>query len=480
MALFEGLMRLDPKDARAIPGLAERHELSPDGRTYTFHLRTNAQWSTGERISAHDFAWSWLRVLDPATASEYAGQLFYIKNAEPYYKRQITNASDVGIRALNDVTLEVELANPTPFFLDLCAFQTLAVVPRAAIEKHGDRWLRAPPVPASGPYQLETWRLSDRVRLRANPRYWDASNTQCQVVDLLPIRGASTAFNLYHRGQVDIIWDKELIPSELYPKLRGTPDFNSFNYLGTYFLRFNTTRPPLDNPLVRRALAMSIDKPRLVNKILKTGETPAAQLVPPWTTNSLRIDGLPYDPAAARALLKQAGFDGGKGLRPIDYLFESVSGSGSSPHAKIGVELQQMWGQLGVRLELRQMEKQVYLKAQRSLDYDVTRSTWIGDYNDPNTFLDLFRSNNGNNRTGWKDVRYDQLMDQATVLNDLARRAELLRDAEAILIHDGAPIAPVYYFSGFNYYNPAKVQGVWGNILDSHPLNAIAKRRSNQ
>ena len=165
-------------------------------------------------------------------------------------------------------------------------------------------------------------------------------------------------------------------------------------------------------------------------------------------------------------------------MRTIEYLFESVSG-GSSPHPKIAIELQQMWQQeLGVKVELRQMEKQVYLKAQRSLEYDVTRSTWIGDYNDPNTFLDLFRGNNGNNRTGWKNARYDQLMDQAAVQTDLARRAELLREAETVLVRDDAPIAPVYYFSGFNYYNPTNVAGIWGNILDTHPINAIRKKKS--
>jgi oligopeptide transport system substrate-binding protein len=478
LALFEGLMRPDPKDASPIPGIAQRYERSPDGKVYTFFLRTNALWSTGERITAHDFVYSWLRVLDPATASEYAGQLFYVRNAEAYYKREITDPARVGFKAIDDFTLVVELTSPTPFFLDLCAFQTLAVVPRGAIEKHGDAWLRSPPVPVSGPYQLEAWRLNDRVRLRTNPRYWDVENTRCQIVDLLPIRGASTAFNLYERGAADIIWDKELIPSELFPILRGKPDFHSFNYLGTYFLRFNTTRPPLNDPRVRRALAMTIDKPRLVNKILKTGETTAEQLVPPGTANSLLIQGLPYDPEGARRLLNEAGFPEGQGMRPIEYLFESVSGSGSSPHAKIGIELQQMWQrELGVKLELRQMEKQVYYTAQRSLEYDVTRSTWIGDYNDPNTFLDLFRSNNGNNRTGWKNARYDQWMDQAATLTDLGRRAEVLREAETLLIRDQAPIAPVYYFSGFNYYNPTNVQGIWGNILDTHPINAIRKTK---
>ena len=477
MALWEGLMRVDPKTAQPVPGLAERHDVSADGKVYTFYLRTNAQWSTGQRITAHDFVYSWLRVLDPATASEYAGQLFYIKNAEAYFNRTIKDPREVGIRAVDDFTFRVELINPTPFFLGLCAFQTLYVVPRDIIEKHGDNWMRVRPLPVSGAYQLERWSLNDRVRLRANPRYWDAANTQCQVVDLLPIRSASTAFNLYEKGSLDIIWDKELIPSELYPFLRTNEarraHFHSFNYLGTYFLRFNTTRKPLDDPRLRRALAMCIDKQRLVDKILKTGETIGSHFVPPGTANSRPPEGLPYDPEGARQLLKEAGFPGGEGLRTIEYLFESVSGGGSV-HSKIAVELQQMWQrELGIKVELRQMEKQVYLSAQRSLEYDVSRSTWIGDYNDPNTFLDLFRSNNGNNRTGWKNPRYDELMDQASLLTDLKRRADLLHEAEAILVREGVPIVPLYFFSGFNYYNPDRISGIHGNVLDTHPISAI-------
>src|SRR5262245_23340230 len=159
MALFEGLTRVDPETARPIPGLAERWETSPDGRTYTFFLRTNAFWSTGERIGAQDVLYSWFRVLEPATAADYAGLMFYVKNGEAYYNRQLTNRQEVGIRALDEWTVQVELVNPTAFFLDLCALQTLAVVPRQAIEKYGDRWIRSRPLPVSGAYQLEEWRV---------------------------------------------------------------------------------------------------------------------------------------------------------------------------------------------------------------------------------------------------------------------------------------------------------------------------------
>ena len=480
MGLFEGLMRVDPVTARPIPGLAERYEKSPDGLTYTFHLRTNLTWSTGGRITAHDFLWSWLRALHPTNHSEYAGQFFYIKGAHHYHTNEARHPSQVAIHALDDLTLRVELVNPAPFFLDICAFQTLSVVPRHLIEKHGDAWMRIRPLATSGPFTLELWRLNDRIRIRRNPRYWDAANTHSDIIDLLPIRNASTAINLYERGGVDIIWDKELIPSDLYPLLRTNEarraHFHSFDYLATYFLRFNTTRPPFNDPRVRRALAMSIDKHRLVHRILKTGEPVATQLVPPGTANSLRIDPPPHDTEGARRLLAEAGFPNGAGFRPFEYLFESVTGGAASIHGKIAVELQQMWQrELGLKVDLRQMEKQVQLKAMRSLDYDVARSSWIGDYNDPNTFLDLFRSDNGNNRTGWKNAPYDLLMREADTTLDLSRRATLLREAETILIRHEAPIVPIYYFNGFNYHDPSRVQGIHGNILDIHPMNAIRK-----
>ena len=476
LGLWEGLMRVDPRTAQPIPGLAERYDVSPDGLVYTFHLRTNAVWSTGEPITARDVEYSWLRVLAKATGSEYVGQLFYLKNAEPWYNGTIKDRSQLGLHVIDDHTLRVELNHPTAFFPGLCAFQTLAVVPRWIIEKHGDRWLRARPLPVSGPYQLEEWRVNDKVRLRKNPLYWDAKNTHCELIDLLPIGTPSTAFNLYRSGKVDIIWDKELVPPELFATLRDTPDYHGFPYLATYFIRFNTTKKPFDDARVRRAFTMSIDRQRLVDKIIKSGEPVATHLVPPGTANYDAPAGLPYDVPQAKRLLAEAGFPDGRNFPPFEYFFDASAGGAAKVHAKIGVELQEMWqSALGVKAGLRQMEKKVFLKAQSALEYDISRSSWGGDYNDPNTFLDLFLSNNGNNRTGWTNAHYDRLMQQASVLTDLKGRAALLREAETILVREEAPIAPIYFNIGFNYYHPTNVQGLWGNILDVHPLNAIRK-----
>jgi oligopeptide transport system substrate-binding protein len=470
--LFEGLTRLEPVKARAVPGLAERWEISPDGKTYTFHLRTNLVWSTGEPITADDVVYSWIRALDPKTAARYAGQLYYLKNAEDFNTGKIKDPSLVGVKALDKLTIQVELAAPTAFFLDLCAFQTLAVVPRQAIEKYGDHWLTHKPLPVSGAYELDTWRLNDKIRLVKNPRYWDAANTQSAIVDILPIGSPSTALNLYERGEVDIAWDKSMIPPELIDVLLKRPDFHPFSYLGTYFVRFNTTHKPFDDPRVRQALALAIDKERIVTKITRTGEHITSHLVPDGTQNYTSPEGLGYNVELARKLLAEAGYPGGKGFPHCEYLYDSTS----KLHENIAIELQQMWhDELGIQMDLRQIETQVFWGTLSRMDYDLARSSWIGDYNDANTFLGMFVTGDGNNETGWGNPRYDELVHTANQTVDVKKREELFQQAETILVRDNVPIIPLYIYVGVNYFDTNKVQGIWENVLDEHPLRCIRK-----
>jgi oligopeptide transport system substrate-binding protein len=472
-AFFEGLARLNPQTAEPEPGLAERWEISADGRTYTFFLRANAAWSTGEPITAEDVVYSWIRVLDPRTASDYAGQLFFVKNAEAFCTGKLRDPSQVGVRALDRRTVRVELHSPTPFFLDLCTFPTLAVVPRQAIEKHGDHWIMARPLPASGPYTLESWRLRDRIRARRNPRYWDAARTQSEGVDFLTMESAMTALNLYETGAADIIWDKPLIPSELMEVLGRRRDCHTFNYLATFFLRFNVTRPPFKDPRVRKALALAIDKQRIVQRITRAGEKVASHLTPDGIARYDPPEGLGYDPDGARRLLAEAGFPGERGFPPFQYLLINPT-----IEQQIAVELQAMWQkELGIRAELRQNEMKVYQALQTALDYDVSRSSWTGDYNDANTFLELFLSHNGNNRTGWKNPRYDELLRTANTELDPNRRATLLREAETLLVREEAPIVPIYFYAGINFFDPEKIEGVGFNLLDEHPIQAIRRKR---
>jgi oligopeptide transport system substrate-binding protein len=474
-SVFEGLTRYNATNGEPEPAISDHWTISPDGKRYTFHIRTNAMWSTGERITAHDVAYSWFRVLDPKTAGDYVGNLFYIRGAEDFNLGKDKDPSDVGIKALDEETLQVDLVNPTAFFLDLCAFPTQAVVPQKTIEKYGENWLKARPLPVSGAYQLESWRLDDRIRLRKNPFYWDAHPNQIELIDLLPVNSPNSALNLYVKGEVDIIWDKEVVPSDLLDILTNRNDFHRFDYLGTYFYRYNVTRKPLNDPRVRKALALVVDRTKIVTFVTRGGERPADFYVPPGLPHYTSPPGLGYDPERGRKLLAEAGFPGGRGFPRMEYLFNT-----SRENEKIALQLQDMWQrELGIHIELRSVEWKVYLNSQTALDYDICRSSWIGDYTDPNTFLDMYMSSNPNNRTGWKSDRYDTLMRTANATADLKARAKILQQAESILIRDELPIVPLYIYVGFNFFDPSKIQGIFDetNIRDEHPLRAIRKVR---
>ncbi|HEU6448218.1 MAG TPA: peptide ABC transporter substrate-binding protein [Verrucomicrobiae bacterium] len=476
--LFQGLTQFDPKTADAIPGLAESWDISADGKVYTFHLRTNLVWSTGEPITADDVVYSWTRALSPATASTYAGLLYFVKNAQAFNEGKITNAALVGVHALDQHTVRVELNNPTSFFASICAMPLTYVVPRQAIEKYGDRWIMHQPLPVSGPYELGYWRLNDKVRLVKNPRYWDAAHTQSGVIDILPVGSANVALNLYETGQADIVWDAALVPSQLLDVLLKRPDFHTFNYLGTYFIRFNVTQKPFDDVRVRKAFALAIDKERIVKKITRGGELPASHLVPDGTANYQSPDGLGYNPELARKLLAEAGYPEGKGFPTVEYLFNAPAG-GEKIHENIAVELQQMWrDELGVNISLHQVEAKTFWGMQSRLEFQISRSSWIGDYDDANTFLGMFTSDDGNNRTGWKNPKYDSLIERANEQTDPKLREKIFQQAETMLVSNAVPIVPLYFYSGINYFDTNKIYGIYENILDEHPLQYIGKVKS--
>ncbi len=470
-ALFEGLVRYNTITGRPEPGLASTWEISTDRRTYRFHLRPNLQWSNGQPISAQDLLYSWQRVLTPASACEYANILFPVQNAESFHNGTIDDFELVGIKAITPNTIQINLSEPTSYFLDVCCYPALAIVPRTPIETHGDRWLLQKNIPTNGAYQLVSWKLNDCIRLRKNPFYWDHKNVQSETVDILPTSNASTALNLYEMGEVDIVWDKELVPTELVSILRQRSDFHVTDFLGTYFLRFNTLLAPFNDPQVRRALALSIDKHRLIDKITGAGESVAPHFVPPGIPGYDSPSGLDYDPEEARQLLADAGYPNGESFPPIDYLFNS-----SKLNEQIAVEIQAMWQEhLGVKTVLRQLEWKSYLQDQSNINYGVSRSSWLGDYVDPQTFLDVFTSNNGNNRTGWENTNYDGLISAANSEVNNAKRMEQLREAESILVEEFLPIIPLYFYVSMEYYDPKKVSGIFANIRAEHPIRSIKR-----
>lgn len=475
--LFAGLTSPDPKTGRAIPCLAEKWDISEDGKVYTFYLRKGIRWSTGQPIVASDFVYSWERFLRPATGSRYANLLFPMVNAEEFNSGKITDVSLLGMKALDESTFRVELKVPVAYFLDLCATVMLAVVPPEAIEADPSQWIRKDPLPVSGAYCLERWHLNDRIRLKKNPYYWNAVETQSEVIDLLSTAASVTAMNLYCQGEVDILLDKELIPSDLLELMIQRPDVHTFDYLGTYFVRINVSKPPLNNSLVRRALSLAVDRSLLVERIARSGGIPTSCLIPPQCANYLPLQEEKFNPEEAQRLLAEAGYPGGEGFPEIVYLFNAAAGGAAKTHQKVAIELQRMWeDNLNIRVDLRQSEWKVLLSMMNNLEYDLCRSSWVADYNDPTTFLNIFERNNGNNRTGWENAEYEQILAEAEMEADLKKRALLLNRAETILVREEQPIIPLYFYKGVFCYDANHIKGLWPNPVDLHPLSAISKK----
>ncbi|MGR3309600.1 MAG: peptide ABC transporter substrate-binding protein [Candidatus Brocadiales bacterium] len=470
-ALFEGLTNYDPKDLSPTPAIAKEWHLSDDGLTYTFHLRKSS-WSNGEQLNAHDFVYSWKRALTPETAADYAYQLYYIKNARSFNEGALKDFGKVGVMAVDDYTLVATLERPTPFFLFLTAFPTLQPVNRRCIEKHGDDWTKEGNIVSNGPFRLKDWKINQKIRLVKNPRYWDAEHVSLSSIDVLTVESANTAFNTYETGGADLI---STIPLPLIDVLKGRPDFHSSTYLGTYFYRFNVTKPPFNDVRVRRAFTMAVNKEEIVRYVTRGGEKSATSFVPPNMPGYEPPEGLPHDVEEARRLLAEAGYPDGKGFPRIELLFNT-----SEANKDIAEVVQQMFKKnLNINVSIINQEWKVLLNTMKRLDYQLCRSSWIGDYVDPNTFLDMFVTNGGNNRTGWSNSKYDSLITEATnvgAIHELPlqtqnKRMEIFREAERILLEE-APILPLYHYVSYNMFRP-HVKGIYPNVLDIHPLKYV-------
>lgn len=474
-ALFEGLLRFD-RHGKSIPGVASSWRISPDRRTYTFHLRPEAMWSDGRRVTAGDFVSSWRRTLDPATASAYSYQLFVVEGAEDFATGRVGDFGKVGVKAPDDGTLVVTLRQPTPYFLDLCAFPTLYPVRTDLIAKYGDDWVKPGNLVGNGAFLLRSWRINDKVTLQKSPLYWDAGHVLLRTVEVLPISKANVAYNFYASGQADLIMDKGLAPPSLLDALKVRPDFHAAPFLGSFFLRFNCAKGPFADVRVRKAFSMAIARQRITTKITRAGESAALSFVPPGIPGYHPPEGLAEDPVESRRLLAEAGYPGGKGFPLTTYLY-----SEGELNEGVAIELQSMWREvLGVTVQLARQEWKVYLNSLGSLDFGIARSSWVGDYPDPNTFLDLFLTGSGNNRTGWSDRRYDALLAKAAAESDPVGRFSILRDAERLLVTEGVPISPLFFYVGIQLYDGSRLGGIEANVLDEHPLREIYRKESNQ
>lgn len=457
LALFEGLTTLDPRDLSPRPGLAEAWAADPDGLGWTFTLRPGLRWSDGTPLDAAQVRASWLRILDPATAASYAELFDPIAGAEDIRHGR---PAELGVQAADARTLQVRLSRPCPWFLSLAAFHAFAPVPLHAIAAHGDAWTRPGRIVAGGPFTLAEWRPRERIVLVPNPQWHGRDRVRLERIELLPYSDLDAAYRLFRQGGID--WMPS-IPQPKWEELRWLPEYVCAPFLASYFYRINCSRPPFDDVRLRKALSLALDRQVIAGQILRAGQVPATWLTPP-VAGYEPPPGLATDRAEARRLLAEAGYGPGGKVLSFELLFNT-----SEAHKAIAEAVAQQWReQLGVEARLANREWKTYLADSEALRYDVARASWVGDYLDPDTFLSLFRSGGGNNRTGWSDARYDALLAQAQRERDPALRLRQYRELETILVGEQFPIIPVYIYVSQGLVRD-RVHGYFENVRDEHP-----------
>lgn len=472
MALFEGLVAKHPESLEIIPAVAEKWDISEDGLMYTFNLRDNAKWSNGDAITANDFVLSWKRALAPALGNQYAGSLFSIKNAENYYKKIINDFSDVGVKAIDAKTLQVILENPTPYFLQLLDHHSLYPVHLPTILKYGredesaTRWTRPENFVGNGPFVIKEWTPGKVFTVSPNPHYWDSKTVKLKEIRFYPIEQALVEERMFKAGQLH---GTNTLPSTKITKYKEQKStaYRSHLYFGTYFYLINVTAKPFDDIRVRKALAYSIDRESITKNITKGGQLPTYNFTPPNTLGYTPRAKMVHDVELAKKLLAEAGYPDGKGFPTFELIYNTLE-----DHQRIAVAIQQMWKKsLNINVTLQNQEWKVFLKNQEMLNYQVSRMAWIGDYLDPYTFIEIFMTEAGNNKTGWSSKKYDELVKLSTSAKSREERYEYFQQAEAILVEE-VPIIPIYNYTT-NYLLSEDVKGYYPNILDYHPYKYI-------
>lgn len=578
-ALFEGLAADDPASDEALPpGAALSWQPNATRDRWVFHLRRNARWSDGAPVTAHDFVFSYHRMLHPLLAAHYAGMLYPLANAEAYNRdrrgfilfgispdpalpwdqlrdvnfegrpdagpnppapnprfdaldpparvrwlrhrgldrltrpqlewiaadpasrfewpatlppplrdavlrrllahhgRDLWDLARVGVRALDDFTLELALHQPLPFLPALTRHHSWFPVPRHVVLQHGTiharftPWSEPPHHVGNGPFRLARWRIHEFIETERNPHYWQAGQVWLNAIRFIPIENPYTETRAFLAGQLHTTY---VLPPDLVPAIRRSHPaaLRQEPYVGTTFIRLNTTRPALDNPLVRSALSLAIDRRQLCRHILE-GFSPATGLTPPMGSYQPEPT-LRFDPPEARRRLAAAGFPDGRGFPRYTILISRPSGRAPAE------TIQAMWKQhLGIFADIANKDWGSYVSAQQALDYDMASANWIGDFLDPTTFLELWTRGGGNNNTGWHDPAYQDLLGQAARLPDPAARLATLRRAERLLL-DAQPIIPLAWYAR-NYLHHPSVAGWHPLLLDNHPWKTIRFRANHE
>lgn len=466
--VFEGLVTYDAEN-NIIPGNAESWEISDDGLVYTFHLREGLKWSDGSDLNANDYYYSWMRIITPSEGSLFADLMLpYVVNAQEFYDGAV-GAEEVGLKVLDDTTLEVTLKNPTPYFLGLLGMYTFSPVQQATVEANGEQWtLNADTYVSNGPFLVKEIKFNESYVMEKNPNYWNAENVKLENLTFVFIAESTTALNAFETGEIDGFWE---VPSDALPTLKAeSSELVTVNAYGTTFHIMNNEAAPFDNPLVRKAFNLAIDRESLINNVLGTDDTPALGLVSPGCV----IDGMDVtegrpdyglsptaDPEAAQAALAEAGYPNGEGFPVVTYYYSTNDTYKKTVEALV----EMLETNLNIQIEMKTADWAVMFADIQAGNYQIAQYGWGGDYLHPMTFLPLFVSDGVNNFSNYSNPEYDALVAQIQNGSDESATGELTRQAEAVLMND-YPMLPLFYRS-YSYMMSEKTAGYFRTPLNN-------------
>ncbi|WP_300409616.1 peptide ABC transporter substrate-binding protein [Lagierella sp.] len=463
--LFESLIRWeDDGKGNAVlkPGIAESWDVSEDGLTWTFKLR-DAKWSDGKPVTANDFVYAWNRLVNPETAADYEYMLDMVKGYDSEDKK-------LDISAPDEKTFVVNLSVKCPYFEEICAFPAVMPVRQDAVEG-SSTWTNSPDtLIVNGPYKLEAWEHNQTLSMVKNPEYHDLDSVKAEKLAFHLQDDENAIYASYRSGDLDFV---SSVPQDEIQKLLDTKELKILPYVGTYFVCFNTEKAPFDNPKVRKAFSLVIDRDFIVKQVTGQGQEPASGYVPSGVYDekgaegedfrtvggdyySIKVDDYEKNVEEAKKLMEEAGFKDGEGFPQIEYLYNT-----SENHKAIAEALQNMWQEkLGVQVTLQNQDWNVFLNERKQGNYDIARHGWIADYNDPMSFIDMWMTGGGNNDAQYKNDEYDKLVKEAKATSDQKVRMENMHKAEDILIGDDAVVAPLYFYNN-SYMIKPNIKGMY-------------------
>lgn len=458
-------------DVQCKPACAASWEILDEGKRYLFHLRKDVLWTDGRPVTARDFVFAWTRLLDPATAAQYAFFLYDIVGAKDFNTGKVKTAEGLGIKAIDDYTFEVKLVKPAAYFIYLTAFCPSYPQRQDLVEKYKDRWTEPENLVTNGPFKLAKWQHEYKIELIANEKFFEGP-PKLKRIKMFMVPEASTAFALYENNELDFVDNRSFATPDV-ERYRKSPEYKNFPLLRAYYLAFNVSKKPFDDVRIRKAFAQAVDR-RVFPKILRRGERPTASWIPPALGGD-PDSGMRFNPQEARRLLAEAGFPGGKGFPDTKILYPNRE------DVRLVVEATQdeIKRNLGVHVELVNQEWKVYLATTRKDPPQMFRESWGADFPDPETFMNLFTSYNGNNHTRWKSADYDKLIEAAEGEQDKAKRADLYRQADVMLCQKEVPIVPAFLATQNIMVKPW-VKGIAINPLDFQFFKTVTVGRDEQ